>query len=71
MALLEKKCKSEGKQYTLVTQNVDGLHNKAGSESVLELHGSLRKVKCTKCGKVEVNMDSPICEALSGRGYNC
>lgn len=33
----------------LITQNVDDLHERAGSERVLHLHGSLRKVICTKC----------------------
>lgn len=70
LVLLEKKYKSEGKQFTLITQNVDGLHTKAGSENVLELHGALSKVKCTKCNIVEVNIEHPICEALNGRGYD-
>jgi NAD-dependent deacetylase len=35
---------------TLVTQNVDGLHEQAGSEDVLCLHGSLRTVHCQRCG---------------------
>ncbi len=34
---------------TLVTQNVDGLHTIAGSRRILELHGSLWRVRCTKC----------------------
>src|SRR5690348_3918788 len=32
--------------FTLVTQNVDGLHQRAGSQSVLELHGNIGRVKC-------------------------
>ncbi len=36
---------------TLVTQNVDCLHQRAGSRDVLELHGSLREVRCTGCGQ--------------------
>ena len=35
----------------VITQNIDGLHQKAGSERVIELHGSLRIVRCTACGK--------------------
>jgi NAD-dependent deacetylase len=38
---------------TLITQNVDGLHQAAGHRRVLELHGSLRQVRCTGCGRVE------------------
>jgi NAD-dependent SIR2 family protein deacetylase len=35
---------------TLVTQNVDGLHQKAGSEAVIDLHGRLDTVRCLRCG---------------------
>jgi NAD-dependent SIR2 family protein deacetylase len=35
---------------TLVTQNVDGLHSRAGSRSVIDLHGALSRVLCMKCG---------------------
>ena len=35
---------------TVVTQNIDGLHQAAGSEGVLELHGSLWKLRCDRCG---------------------
>lgn len=38
--------------FTLITQNVDGLHLLAGSRNLLELHGNLWKVRCTKCGRV-------------------
>ena len=34
---------------TVLTQNIDGLHQKAGSSQVLELHGSIVKIKCTVC----------------------
>ncbi|KAI9499778.1 hypothetical protein GGI25_005104 [Coemansia spiralis] len=37
----------------LITQNVDGLHSKAGSSSVLELHGTLKSVRCLNCGHME------------------
>ena len=37
--------------FTLVTQNVDGLHQKAGSTDVIELHGNITKNKCMDCGK--------------------
>jgi NAD-dependent deacetylase len=36
--------------FTLITQNVDGLHIAAGSQNVLEIHGALRRVRCTGCG---------------------
>jgi len=36
-------------RFTLVTQNVDSLHRRAGSRNVLELHGALREARCTRC----------------------
>lgn len=38
-------------RFTLITQNVDGLHQEAGSSQVLEIHGSIRRVRCTGCGQ--------------------
>ena len=40
-----------GKLRAIVTQNIDGLHQKAGSKNVFELHGSIWRNYCTKCGK--------------------
>lgn len=37
------------RQFTLITQNVDGLHQDAGSQSVLEVHGSIWRLRCTSC----------------------
>ena len=42
---------SEGKLTGVVTQNIDGLHQKAGSEKVFELHGSVLRNYCMRCGK--------------------
>jgi NAD-dependent deacetylase len=36
--------------FTLITQNVDGLHHAAGSQNVLELHGNIWRQRCTRCG---------------------
>ena len=41
----------EGRLLAVVTQNIDGLHQKAGSRHVYELHGSVLRNYCTKCGK--------------------
>ncbi len=46
LADLERKCIARDANFTLITQNVDGLHQAAGSRNVLELHGSIRRVKC-------------------------
>ena len=42
---------NEGKLLAVVTQNIDGLHQKAGSRRVYELHGSVLRNYCTVCGK--------------------
>ena len=41
----------EGRLSAVVTQNIDGLHQKAGSRRVYELHGSILRNYCTRCGK--------------------
>ena len=41
----------EGKLTGVVTQNIDGLHQMAGSEKVFELHGSVHRNNCTRCGR--------------------
>ncbi|MBE5860070.1 MAG: NAD-dependent protein deacylase [Butyrivibrio sp.] len=41
----------EGKLKAVITQNIDGLHQAAGSKEVLELHGSVHRNYCEKCGK--------------------
>ena len=41
----------EGRLSAVVTQNIDGLHQKAGSQTVYELHGSVLRNYCTRCGK--------------------
>ncbi len=47
-------------QYTLATQNVDGLHQAAGSRGVLELHGSLWRVRCVACGREREELLVPL-----------
>ena len=41
----------EGKLKAVITQNIDGLHQAAGSKNVLELHGSIHRCYCAKCGR--------------------
>ncbi len=43
----------KGDGFLLVTQNVDGLHQRAGSKRVVELHGSILRARCTRCGHTE------------------
>lgn len=58
----------EGKLIGIVTQNIDGLHQKAGSRKVYELHGSVLRNYCVKCGKfhtaefVKNHPDIPRCD---------
>lgn len=68
LAELEKK----GKLKAVITQNIDGLHQMAGSINVLELHGSIHRNYCTKCGAFYeldyiINSKSiPICDNCGG-----
>ena len=45
---------------TVITQNVDGFHQQAGSSRVLEYHGSIWKVRCRKCGAEDLDHRVPI-----------
>ena len=45
------KLEAEGRLKAVVTQNIDGLHQKAGSKEVMELHGSVLRNYCVRCGK--------------------
>ena len=63
-----KELEDKGKLKAIITQNIDGLHTKAGNKNVYEIHGTISKNKCTKCGK-EYDKDAvfkkegiPICE---------
>lgn len=68
IAECEKRLEKQGRTVSIITQNIDGLHLRAGSTRITELHGNLFKTRCTQCGEVAVNKDSPICEALEGKG---
>jgi len=47
---------------SLITQNIDGLHQKAGSKNIWELHGNIWKVRCTEEGTITENYDIPLKE---------
>ena len=63
----------QGKLKAVITQNIDGLHQAAGSREVLELHGSVLRNYCRKCGKLfdaKYILDSkgiPTCDACGGQ----
>ena len=52
LAKLEKGLKAADGQFTLVTQNVDDLHERAGVENLFHMHGELLKAECVHCGHV-------------------
>lgn len=62
------KWEREGKLSAVVTQNIDGLHQKAGSKTIHELHGSVLRNYCTQCGRfypaqfVKESTGVPRCE---------
>ena len=68
IANLEKK----GKNVIVVTQNIDGLHQKAGSNTVYELHGSIHRNYCDKCNRsfglkyVMTHNPIPYCDRCHG-----
>ncbi len=53
---------------TVVTQNIDGMHQRAGSKGVIELHGSLWRVRCARCRTVLENLEAPIGSRRCGCG---
>ena len=54
------KLERHAQSFILITQNVDGLHEKAGSKNITEIHGNIWKTRCTACGDVSHNFDVPI-----------
>ena len=67
------RLEEQGKLKAIVTQNIDGLHQAAGSKNVLELHGSVHRNYCRKCGKefdAEYILNSkgvPVCDSCGGQ----
>ncbi|MEE0954538.1 MAG: NAD-dependent protein deacylase [Eubacterium sp.] len=63
---------AKGRLTAVVTQNIDGLHQAAGSKKVYELHGSVHRNYCTKCGKffdaryMAEHDGVPVCDACGG-----
>lgn len=62
----------ERKHLTIITQNIDGLHQKAGSKRVLELHGSIQRNYCERCDQfysledILMQSNTPRCEKCGG-----
>jgi NAD-dependent deacetylase len=58
-------------EFTLITQNVDGLHHLAGSKNILELHGNILNVRCSECGVFALTWEDdldfvPRCKECNG-----
>lgn len=73
LAQLETVWREAGGAVTLVTQNIDDLHEQAGSQCVLHMHGELRKARCDDCGDVtladgdlSINMGCGACGRIGG-----
>lgn len=66
LAQLEK----DGKLKAVITQNIDGLHQKAGSKKVIELHGNASEFYCSSCNK-ETDNEAVIEEIKSGKIPKC
>ncbi len=62
------KLERSGPAREVITQNIDGLHQRAGSRNVLEAHGTLRTVRCVECG---VREPSKRAFAMRGRAPRC
>jgi len=56
--------------FWVITQNIDGLHRLAGSKNIVELHGNIWKVRCTREGIVMENRDVPLKE-IPPKCENC
>ncbi len=68
------RLEANAKGYWLLTQNIDGLHQKAGSKNVIELHGSLLKTKCMNkaCPSsafedLQIHERTPVCSDCGGK----
>ncbi|MBR4163309.1 MAG: NAD-dependent protein deacylase [Solobacterium sp.] len=66
------KLEEQGKSLGVITQNIDGLHQKAGSKKVYELHGSVLRNYCQRCGKffdakfIKESKGIPVCDVCGG-----
>lgn len=69
------KLEQEGKVRAVITQNIDGLHQMAGSREVMELHGSVHRNYCEECGKffnahyIMESKDVPKCDTIGCNGF--
>lgn len=67
------RLEESGKLKAVITQNIDGLHQAAGSQNVLELHGTVSRNYCMKCRKqfslkyiMDMSVKIPLCDSCGG-----
>ncbi len=60
LARIERELESRSRDFILLTQNVDGLHRRAGNRSVVELHGSLEVWRCVETGQEFRDLPAPF-----------
>lgn len=60
LASMEQALTSQGRKFTLLTQNVDRLHHAAGSRNVVELHGTIWVWRCVRCGEEREERNVPF-----------
>lgn len=60
LTTLQRAMRERGDELTILTQNIDGLHQAAGSEGVVELHGSLWRWRCLSCGDEREDREVPF-----------
>ncbi|MCM1257105.1 MAG: NAD-dependent protein deacylase [Clostridium sp.] len=71
--LMLAELEAAGKLKAVITQNIDGLHQAAGSKEVMELHGSVHRNYCQHCGKlfdaayILNSKDIPLCDECGGQ----
>jgi NAD-dependent deacetylase len=53
IAIAEAQRSGRFSEFTLITQNIDGLHAKAGSTGIIELHGNIHQARCLSCGRLQ------------------
>ena len=58
-------------QTTIITQNIDGLHQRSGAQDVIELHGSIWRLRCPESGDIKENFEVPLKQRRCGTGSSC
>lgn len=68
LAAFEKVMARRGKNLTIITENLDELHQRAGTKQIVECHGSMWKLRCSYCGHLKGDYHIPLTPALDPHG---